>query len=171
MPSGKVHDQLTVFTAAVAVPAWWLLSPSRDPAPLAITLGAYVFSGLWLSDDLDTKSVALRRWGPFAWLWLPYRKLVPHRSWLSHGFGVGPLLRVVYFLAMLWLVARGVLWGMARQGIPVDRDALLGSVWHNGLAWTFAHPTVTVWLVLGLVLGGVTHSAADAVVSFARRIW
>lgn len=171
MPSGKVHDAITVVTAALAVPAWYVLSPDRDPLPLAAVLGAYVFSGLYFSDDLDTRSAPYRRWGPFRFLWWPYQKLVPHRSWISHGVGIGPLLRVVYFGLMLWATARGILWVLLREGVRVNRDAILGSLWTRGVAWTLAHPSTTFWIAVGLVLGGIAHSLADTIVSFAKKVW
>lgn len=171
MPSGKVHDQITVVTAAAAVPAWWVLTAHRDPVDLIVTLTAYVFSGFFLSDDLDTNCVAYHRWGLLRFLWWPYRKLVPHRSWISHGIGVGPLIRVVYFGLMLWATARGVLWVLIEAGIPVNRDVLLGSLWTHGVAWTFAHPDFAVYGVLGLILGGFAHSVADTVVSSAKRMF
>jgi uncharacterized metal-binding protein len=171
VPSGKVHDQITVVTAVAAVPVWWLLTPAKDVLPLIITLAAYIFSGLWFSHDLDTNSVPYKRWGAFRWIWLPYRKLVPHRSWISHGTAVGPLVRVVYFLFMLWIVSRAILWVLIYEGMKINRDVLLGTIWNHTLIWTFAHPTIDLWLLIGLVLGGVTHSAADTVVSFAKKVW
>lgn len=170
MPSGKTHDKLTVLTAAAAVPLWWAYAPAKNVGALAVTLGAYLFSGFWLSDDLDTNSIAYKRWGALRWLWWPYQKLVPHRSWVSHGLGVGPLLRVAYFLGMLWLTAKAVFYGLHRAGVPVNGDALLLHAWRHTLAWTLAHPTGVLWAVLGLILGGVTHSLADMVVSWFRRL-
>ena len=171
MPSGKVHDKLTVVTAAAAIPVWWLASPVKDWLALVIALGAYIFSGFWLSDDLDTNSVSYKRWGAFRWLWWPYQKLVPHRSWVSHGLGVGPLIRVLYFLVMLWALIRCVGWLLTRAGVPINRDALLMDAWQHTWAWTLAHPTWALWGVIGLVLGGVTHSVADMIVSWAKRVW
>lgn len=171
MPSGKTHDAITVVTATAAVPVWYAISPVHNSGPLAVAIGAYLFSGFYFSDDLDTRSVAYRRWGPLRFLWWPYQKLVPHRSWISHGIGIGPLLRVVYFGLMLWLTARGALWLLVREGVRVNRDAVLGSLWTHGVRWTFAHPSTTLWVAAGLVLGGVTHSIADTVVSFAKKIW
>ena len=171
MPSGIVHDRITIVTAAASVPVWWALSASHDPAPLCFVLGSYVFSGFWLSDDLDTKSTAYKRWGILKWLWLPYRKLVPHRSWLSHGMGIGPMLRAIYFMFMLWLAAKGVLWLANREGAHFNRDAILENYWHNGLAWTLAHPSYTLWIMTGLVFGGVVHSVADGITTFLKKAW
>lgn len=171
MPSGKVHDKITVITAAAAVPVWWLTTPVKDFQALIIALGAYLFSGFWLSDDLDTNSVSYKRWGAFRWLWWPYQKLVPHRSWVSHGIGVGPLIRVLYFILMLWLVVRLVGWALIEFGIRIDRNALLLDAWRGTWAWTLAHPTWAMWGLIGLVLGGVAHSVADIVVSWAKRVW
>ena len=171
MPSGKTHDKITVVTAIAAVPVWWWESATKDWAGLAVGLTAYFFSGFWLSDDLDTHSIAYKRWGVLRWLWWPYQKLVPHRSWVSHGIGFGPIFRVAYFLVMLWVTMRGVLWGLLQVHIPVSRDAVLGSFWGLTTDWTAAHPSWAMCALIGLVLGGVTHSVADAVVSWAKRVW
>jgi uncharacterized metal-binding protein len=170
MPSGKTHDKITVLTAAAAVPLWWVYDPVRNLGAMAVTLAAYLFSGFWLSDDLDTQSIAYKRWGAFRFLWWPYQKLVPHRSWLSHGLGVGPLLRVVYFLFMLWITAKGIFWILTQMGMHVNGNALILNAWHHTLSWTLHHPSFVLWAVLGLVLGGVTHSLADIIVSWARRL-
>jgi len=171
LPSGKTHDKLTVVTAVAAVPIWWVATPVKDWVSLTIALAAYVFSGFWLSDDLDTNSISYKRWGAFRYLWWPYQRLVPHRSWVSHGIGVGPLIRVLYFLLMLWALVRVVTWGLVLAGVPLNREALLMGAWHHTLAWTLSHPTWAVWAVIGLVLGGVTHSVADVVVSWAKKTW
>ena len=171
MPSGKTHDKITVVTAIAAVPIWWWESATKDWAGLAVGLAAYFFSGFWLSDDLDTHSIAYKRWGVLRWLWWPYQKLVPHRSWVSHGIGFGPIFRVAYFLVMLWVTMRGILWGLLQVHIPVSRDAVLGSFWGLTTDWTAAHPSWAMCALIGLVLGGVTHSVADAIVSWAKRVW
>jgi uncharacterized metal-binding protein len=171
LPSGKVHDKITVVTAALAVPVWWFATPVKDYVSLIVALGSYLFSGFWLSDDLDTNSVSYKRWGAFRWLWWPYQKLVPHRSWVSHGLAVGPLIRVLYFVSMLWLLVRGVGWALIQEGIPINRDALLMDAWQHTWSWTLAHPSWAMWGVIGLVLGGVAHSVVDTIVTWAKRVW
>ena len=73
---------------------------------------AFLVGGLLLSPDLDTRSRPTRRWGPLRLLWWPYRKLLRHRSLLSHGPFLGTLGRVGY-LGGLVLVLSGLLapWG------------------------------------------------------------
>lgn len=65
---------------------------------------AFLVGGLWLSPDLDTKTIALKRWGIFQSLWWPYRKLVPHRSIFSHGPFIGTALRLSYLIIIITLI-------------------------------------------------------------------
>jgi len=101
MASGPEHEKST---------RWWA-------APFALTIGlifdvqsglisgiAFLVGGLWLSPDLDTNSIALRRWGILKGLWWPYRKMIKHRSILSHSPFIGTVLRVGYLLAALSLL-------------------------------------------------------------------
>jgi uncharacterized metal-binding protein len=166
-----VHDKITVLTAAAAVPVWWILTPEKDPSAFACGLCAYLFSGFWLSDDLDTRSVCYKRWGLFRFLWYPYRKIVPHRSWLSHGPFVGPLLRIAYFAFMFWLTARAALWAVDRYVMVVNRDGILHSIGVDVSTFFLSHPTWTWYAVAGLILGGIAHTIADAIVSFAKYVW
>ena len=62
---------------------------------------AFLFGGLWLSPDLDTISRPSRRWGPLRLLWWPYRRLLRHRSLLSHSPLLGSAGRLLYLLALL----------------------------------------------------------------------
>ena len=66
---------------------------------------------------------------------------------------------------------RGGLWLLDKAGVPVDRDAVLGGFWGFTTDWTHAHPSWAMCALIGLVLGGLTHSVADAVVSWAKRVW
>src|SRR5262249_45965301 len=111
MPSGEVHDRITVIGAAVAAPVWWLLTPPPPERTAGGTLVcATLFSGLMLSPDLDLDSSIYRRWGPLRFLWWPYQKAIPHRSRLSHSFVLGPLLRLAYFLFLVWGLFRIGTW-------------------------------------------------------------
>ena len=169
MPSGKVHDRITLLTAALSIPAWYLAAPSLDVPSYCAGMAAYLFSGFYLSDDLDTRSVALRRWGPMGWLWYPYQRLVPHRSWISHGVGIGPILRVVYFAAAAWALMRAALWLIDVWIVPMDRGVLLARAAFWLARLVCLHPAWAQWMLGGLVLGGAMHSFADALWSAAKR--
>ena len=101
MASGRNHDRATALWSL----PWGLV--------IALVLGwragligaaSFLIGGLWLSPDLDTRSLALRRWGALQWLWWPYRTLLPHRSFWSHGPMIGTLLRLLLLLGWGTLV-------------------------------------------------------------------
>ena len=103
MASGKEHDKSTRW---LAVPFALILSLVLDVESGLISGTAFLFGGLWLSPDLDTKSIALRRWGIFKGLWWPYQKLISHRSILSHSPFIGTALRVGYlFICASFILA------------------------------------------------------------------
>src|SRR5207237_10672678 len=94
------------------------------PPNAIVLLGAYLASGLLFSPDLDLHSSPYRRWRKLRWLWLPYQKLVPHRSWASHSLFFVPLLRILYLaivLSLLTLLALGLLNFL----VPVDLTGTL----------------------------------------------
>lgn len=78
MASYKVHDRVTIYSAIGLAPfCYWAAqhySPTLWGHPLSTTpwmttllvIGAYLFSGLWLSNDLDIDSRIYRRWGALA---------------------------------------------------------------------------------------------------------
>ena len=88
----------------------------------AIAAAGFLFGGLWLSPDLDTRSRSLQRWGPLGWLWWPYRRLIPHRSLWSHGPLIGTASRLLLLLTwtlLLSLLVPGLqaidLWNVLEQ--------------------------------------------------------
>jgi uncharacterized metal-binding protein len=170
MPSGKVHDQITLVGAGIALPVFFLAAPPtwRDPWVCATLLGATLFSGLMLSPDLDLDSSIYRRWGPLRVLWWPYQKLLPHRSFLSHSLVIAPALRIAYFFAVCWLLFRVITWGLS---FAVDMD-------RNGMSRQFAslplflysnHPQHFWMGLLGIFYGTLLHVGADVAVSGYKK--
>ncbi len=108
MANGKTHS---IISTVVAIPATVLtLGLGVD---IALVVGGGCLTGILLTPDLDLNrtmpwgSNQLKRWVPWlfvAWsiFWLPYRKLVPHRSWISHSFISSTVIRVLY-LSILFL--------------------------------------------------------------------
>src|ERR671929_1409978 len=112
MPSGKTHDMVTLVLAPPTLAAAWGLTGSVVLSVAATA--AMLFGGLMFGPDLDIQSRQYTRWGVFRFLWWPYRMMFRHRSRWSHGIIFGTLIRVVYFAAVVTLVAWG--WVYARGG-------------------------------------------------------
>jgi len=170
MPSGKVHDRITIAAAGLSVPVWLACSPTpRDLSAGATLIVSLLFSGLALSPDLDLDSSVYRRWGPFRWIWWPYQKLVRHRSWISHSFLIAPLLRIAYFLFVVWGIFRIASFVVDLLVAPFDRNAWSERAFEALVALPRTHPHHFQMLLLGLFLGAALHSGADLLVSAFKR--
>ena len=98
MASGKNHDRSILFTSPVVA----IVVGSHSLELGIVAASAHLLGGLYLSPDLDLKSIPFKRWGVLRVLWLPYQKLIPcHRHWLSHGVIVGSVVRLLYLAALL----------------------------------------------------------------------
>lgn len=141
---------------------------THDLTTAMVLGGSFAFSGLMFSGDLDLKSVQYKRWGWFRWIWIPYQKMVPHRSPLSHGPVLGLATRLIYL--SLWLM---ILFFLFWQGaVYLEQEALVHQS-RTGLqqALTFFRhsPLLVVAFVVGLWLGGLSHTLADEVSSRLKR--
>jgi len=97
MASGKNHDRAIYFaTPVVGICIGYYLTPMLG----LIAASSHLLGGLYLSPDLDLKSLPWKRWGILRFLWLPYQR-IPHRHWLSHAPVVGSIGRLLYL--GLWL--------------------------------------------------------------------
>lgn len=169
MPSGKVHDQITVIAAAALAPVWYTFTPAPvDPTVGLALVASTLFSGLMLSPDLDLNSSIYSRWGPLRYLWLPYQKAIPHRSKLSHSYLLGPALRVIYFLAISWLLLRAGTW-VAVQFVDFDRNSVSRQATDIVLNFWRQYPDHARMTALGLFIGPALHCAADTIVSGTKR--
>lgn len=169
MPNARTHDIITIATAAAAMPL--LLSsdsPDMGPVNTAVLVGSYLASGLLFSPDLDLDSTPYRRWSLLRWVWIPYQRLVPHRSWISHSLVLGPILRVLYFAGIMSLLALIVL-GVLNLLVPIDPTRLIYSLTANAAEWIALRPWSVGYAVLGFVLGGAAHTLADIVYSGVKR--
>jgi uncharacterized metal-binding protein len=171
VPGYRVHDFLTVATAAALAPAYYALAPRPDPLEAALLAGSCLVSGLLFSPDLDLPSQPRRRWGHARGIWWLYERVVPHRSWISHHPVAGPLLRLGYFLAVIYGLLWALLWVVKEWVMPLDRNGLMRG-WRADLC-LFAHHHPR-WIGLGLLgffLGALAHTLADSVWSALKRRW
>lgn len=163
MPSGRTHDQITITTLPLVALAGLIFSRS---AGITLSLsGAFLFSGLMFGPDLDIYSVQYKRWGWLRPIWLPYQKLLRHRSWLSHGPIVGTVFRLVYL--GIWLGIGTVIIGwilVQGWGIALDWQSVLHLVEHQGPQYL----TEGLATLLGLELGAMSHVFSDGLGSLYK---
>lgn len=163
MPDGKTHDRLTIIGAALSVPVWLLFAPPdwRTDYPACATLVAStLFSGLMLSPDLDLDSSIYHRWGPLRFLWWPYQKLIPHRSFLSHSLLIAPMLRVLYFLVISYVLFRVGTWAI-NFITPVNRNAMSDAAFAALVDFPNRYPHHFYAATIGTILGTALHVGAD----------
>ena len=165
MPSGRTHDRITYLSLLPLAVITYILTQRGEW--LLWFSGAYLFSGLMFGPDLDIYSVQYKRWGRIRWIWLPYQSCLKHRSFFSHGLIVGTVVRVIYLLTIVIIVAifvvaiAQVMWGFnwnwryfAENTFNLLKNSYLGEA---------------VVVFIGLELGAMSHSLSDYLVSHWKR--
>ncbi len=164
MPSGKNHDLITWLCLPFVLTTFLLLTKRSDLALLASI--AFIFSGLMFGPDLDIYSIQYQRWRFFQSIWLPYQKSLKHRSFFSHGFMIGTIIRVFYlglilFILAIFLVAIAQLifgFGWHWQNFMVNSYKVIkNEYWREVLSF-----------FIGLELGAMSHSVADNIDSWLK---
>ncbi|NER38403.1 MAG: metal-binding protein [Oscillatoria sp. SIO1A7] len=163
MPSGRVHDKITIIgLPAIAIGACIV---TRSPISVFLISGGYLFGGFMFGPDLDIHSVQFKRWGWLKFIWLPYQKSIRHRSLLSHGPVIGTVLRVVYLAA--WISVTLVL-ASALQALTSKPTLMQGLI--NWSQWLFLEKHLELLAVfVGIELGAASHYLADWLSSFWKR--
>lgn len=164
MPSGQTHDRITLWSLPIVAGSTLILTENSDLTLLVS--GGFLFSGLMFSPDLDLRSRPFKRWGWLRWLWIPYQKVIRHRSVFSHGLLIGTTLRVLYLVS--WFMVVGVL---ILGVIQLFRDvpwSWLGFA--QAVARSLRNYRVQgLALFVGLELGAMSHSVSDWMTSAYKR--
>ncbi len=168
MPNGPTHDLLTVASAAAATPLILNL-PQMNALNYACLVGAYLGSNYLFSNDLDLHSESYDHWGPLRFIWLPYQRAVRHRSLASHGLVIGPLLRVVYFICVVYILLYGLFVLLDWLGATINRGGLLNGWGHALYSFLADHPIETIYFLIGFVLSGALHTIADIIETALKR--
>ncbi len=164
MPSGKIHDRITWMCLPGVVVGGLVVT--RDVVLTLCSSVAFMFSGLMFGPDLDIYSLQYKRWGFLRVIWLPYQRLLKHRSFFSHGILIGTMGRIVYLTSvvvvlgvLLGIVGRLIVgvswdWGWLREGYTRVKE----DYWQEGIA-----------VFLGLELGAMSHYLADLGENWRQR--
>jgi uncharacterized metal-binding protein len=101
MPNAKTHDLVGLGASLTSVPITHLTTDTNSAILVGVSMA---FATLYLSPDLDIESKSYFRWGWLRWYWLPYQKIIKHRSVLSHSMFISGTIRFLYlFLPWLYL--------------------------------------------------------------------
>lgn len=160
MPDTATHDIITIVTAAAVVPCAWSLMPGHELGAALVVGGSHVISGLIFSPDLDVDSREYQRWGPLRFMWWPYKELIHHRNWLSHGLVVGPLLRLAYFITAIYLL----LWVLLLLIAPfagTNPAVVLADVRLSARQLVEEQRPLIVAFLLGFITGSAAHTIPD----------
>jgi len=169
MPSGRVHDLVTVLLAVpLGVAAFVWLGSIWQAAVITAT---FLFGGMVFGPDLDTKSKQYSRWGPFRVLWLPYRKFFAHRSRFTHGLVFGALFRVIYFVGVVTLISYliAIAWtGLSDRSVPELLD--FAATWQRLAVFVRRYLGENFFILsfVGLWLGAASHTFSDLAITYIK---
>ncbi len=169
MPNARTHDAITFLLAVPAALGGYVAT--RSLAAAVIIAIAFVFGGLMFGPDLDTVSRQYSRWFIFRFLWFPYRSFFKHRSRFSHGLILGALIRVIYFLGVLTVIAFGVTYAWAAySGGKLPNFVEFSRVWQiigNFVRSNFGEHFL-LFVFLGLWFGAASHTFTDMAGTFVK---
>jgi uncharacterized metal-binding protein len=197
MPSGKTHDKISwLFLPIVVWGAYsWRISEGEAVSAVSMVclLLGYLLGSFYLTPDLDTHSQPYRRWGMFRWVWLPYQRVVSHRSWISHGVIVGPFVQCLYVMVVLAITGLSLMTAFHYLTLFDPSPAFQHPVWtehaitdiphfwsqlvskakrfwqQGGQAFAEQHQTELFSVFVGLCIGSFIHIASDAIFSSIKN--
>jgi uncharacterized metal-binding protein len=172
MPAGQTHDRITVWSLPIM--GGITLGVTQSSHLTLWAAAGFLFGGLMFGPDLDIYSRQYQRWGWFRWIWLPYRKMMRHRSLLSHGPLIGTSFRVFYLAGWIGLAATigfALAYGWQHwQGHAVAPIATLWGDFNNqSTRWFQQHQASAIALAIGLEAGAISHSISDWIGSAYKR--
>lgn len=175
MPSGRTHDSITLWSLPLL--AGFTFASTQSSSLTLFVSGGYLFSGLMFGPDLDVYSQQYKRWGVLRWIWLPYRRSLRHRSFWSHGFVVGTIVRVTYLFIWIGLLGScGIVAGAIAYHLlgQASQWCVLAQQWWSRSAEFMAqmpqrYPLEAIAIAIGLELGAMSHVMSDWAVSAYRR--
>lgn len=169
MPSGKIHDGITIL---LCLPAFaFTYRATGDLTNSFVLTAGFLFGGLVFGPDLDTTSKQYRRWGIFRFLWFPYKAVLEHRSRLSHGLVFGVAFRVIYFAGVVTLFLFCVAYILALKtgaDLPELEDFLESWVHLIILLESYFGEGAFFYFFGGIWLGSASHTLTDVAVTFIK---
>lgn len=149
MPNHETHERIGVITAPIVFAGSMLVM--SDITTAIVTTAAYISATYFFSPDLDTDSAAYYRWNFLSLFWYPYKKLIPHRSWLSHSGPISGTIRFGYFLGGLFVIQTLL------QAFIDPSIQLLTFHTYYGILWVAIILADTLHTLLDILVKGEKH--------------
>lgn len=169
MPSFKTHDNITfLFSPLIFIGAWFI---THNWIFTFLIFISFIFSGLMFSGDIDLKSKQYKRWGLLRWIWIPYQRLIPHRSSLSHGLIIGTIFRLSYLslvIILFLLIVLGIINHLIHDN-RITSDILMNLNRVKDIL--FQNKYYLLAIFVGVCIGGISHTITDQIYSLLKIIW
>jgi uncharacterized metal-binding protein len=171
MPKSHTHEKWALLFSIPLSYIYFKLSGNLIAS--IIFFVSFIFGVFMLSPDLDTKSKSYSRWGVLRFIWLPYRKIMKHRSIFSHLPFVGTLIRTSYLVISITLMVCLIIYAMLFiLGIKTHQNIFL--VIKNSLVMTFRvilqiKRDYIIAAILGISMGDLIHYILDVFASYLKN--
>ncbi|AYE35770.1 metal-binding protein [Clostridium septicum] len=168
MAKGKTHDKVTLIVSPFIGLVFFMINSelleNSNKLVIVTLFGVvtYLFGGFMFSGDLDIKSSEYYRWGKIRFIWNPYQKIFKHRSIFTHGFLLGPIIRIIYTYIIVLIVC-SVLYSL--KVINLATDDLINLT----LEYINSNKVISINIVLALFLGSGLHTITDLFSSFIKK--
>ncbi|MEG0856500.1 MAG: metal-binding protein [Terrisporobacter sp.] len=170
MASGKTHDKVTIIMAPFVAGIFFFINfintenMVRSIIFTILGVSIYVFGGYMFSGDIDIKSKEFNRWGYFKSMWIVYQKLFKHRSIFTHGFILGPIIRILY-VYVIYLIICGCLYAL--DIINLSTSEIIKATYFL----IEENSQLSFNIILALFLGSGLHTITDLIYSFFKKIF
>ncbi|MGL5380740.1 metal-binding protein [Clostridium sp.] len=168
MAAGKTHDKITVAFSPIVIIILTIVNVEfiNEVENIIILtfvgLSVYIFGGYMFSGDLDIKSREYNRWGKIKFIWIPYQKFFSHRSIFTHGFILGPTVRLIY-IYIIYILILAVLYSFTIINVSTIDIVNITFELIKGNDILFIN------IGLGIYLGSGLHTATDIIYSFLKK--
>lgn len=177
MSNGVIHDKVTVLTSPIIFLGTQFIYQNITTS--FIFSGAYIFSGLMFSGDLDIHSNQVKRWGVLKFIWKPYQKIFKHRSVHTHSPIWGTIIRGFYlyftllvFFLILMLVKvdiQEVKENYFKINFFLNKSYSLKEILINHFTLFLHNKKNIFYLFYGLSLGALSHTLTDSLSSLIKK--
>lgn len=170
MASGKTHDKITIIMSPFVAGIFFLINffKFKDIGNSIIFtilgVAVYIFGGYMFSGDIDIKSREFNRWGHFKGIWSLYQKVFSHRSIFTHGFILGPVIRLLY-IYVIYLIICGCLYALEIINLPTIKIIKSTSLFIK------QNKQLSFNIFFALFLGSGLHTITDLIYSFFKKIF